>query len=92
MKKKTHPSRLTKALLETADDMHRTGVMDAATHRKITLRHLGSTDDIMVEPMTAWGRYQAFGHGAATSLMLLMVTPPAAKTATAPRSDYTATS
>ena len=52
MKKKTHPSRLTKALLETADDMHRTGVMDAATHRKITLRHLGSTDDIMVEPMT----------------------------------------
>jgi putative transcriptional regulator len=32
---------LTTALLETADDMHRAGVMDAATHEKITLRHLG---------------------------------------------------
>lgn len=34
-------SRLTKALLETADDMHRSGIMDEATYRKITLRHLG---------------------------------------------------
>ena len=39
--KETHPSRLTRALLETADDMRRTAVMDAATHAKITLRHLG---------------------------------------------------
>lgn len=52
MKKKTQPSRLTKALLETADDMHRAGVMDAATHRKITLRHLGDGADVVVEPMT----------------------------------------
>ena len=36
-KNKTQPSRLTKALLETADDMRRAGVMNAATHAKITL-------------------------------------------------------
>src|SRR5438046_2494465 len=47
------PSRLTTALLETADDMHRAGVMDAAIHAKITLRHLGGKANIAVEPMTA---------------------------------------
>jgi putative transcriptional regulator len=41
--KKTKPSRLATALLETADDMHRIGLMDAATHEKITMRHLGDT-------------------------------------------------
>jgi putative transcriptional regulator len=51
-KNKTQPSRLTKALLETADDMRRAGVMDAATHAKITLRHLGDKAEIMTEPMT----------------------------------------
>ncbi len=35
------PSRLTRALIETADDMRRAGVLDAADHEKITLRHLG---------------------------------------------------
>lgn len=45
-------SRLTKALLETADDMRRTGVMDAATHEKITLRHLGGKADPVAEPIT----------------------------------------
>src|SRR5216684_4260051 len=34
-------SRLTKALLETADDMRRVGILDAASHEQITLRHLG---------------------------------------------------
>lgn len=34
-------SRLAKAILEMADSMHRTGVMDDAAHAKITLRHLG---------------------------------------------------
>ena len=34
-------NRLTRALLETADEMRRVGVMDAATHEKITLRHPG---------------------------------------------------
>lgn len=40
MTKKT-PSCLSEALLETAGDMRRLGVMDEATHEKITLRHLG---------------------------------------------------
>ena len=35
------PSRLTQALLESADEMHSVGIMDEATHRKITARHLG---------------------------------------------------
>lgn len=46
------PSRLTKALLETADDMRRAGVMDAAAHAKITLRHLGERGDVVAEPIT----------------------------------------
>src|ERR1700730_7269088 len=50
---KTRPSRLTKALLETADDMRRAGLMDATTHGKITLRHLGDNAHIAPEPMTA---------------------------------------
>ena len=50
--RKTQPGRLTKALLETADDMRRAGVMDAATHTKITLRHLGERADVVAEPMT----------------------------------------
>ena len=37
------PRRLTKALLETADDMHRSGVLDAAAKRKIIMRHLNVT-------------------------------------------------
>ena len=49
--RKTQPGRLTKALLETAD-MRRAGVMDTATHAKITLRHLGERADIVAEPMT----------------------------------------
>ncbi len=48
---KTKPaSRLAAALLETADGMNRAGVLDAATHRKITLRHLG--DEPARSPIT----------------------------------------
>src|SRR5690348_4362481 len=46
MTKKKKPSRLSKALLETADDMRRVGILDAAGHEKITLRHLGGSTDI----------------------------------------------
>jgi putative transcriptional regulator len=46
------PSRLSAALLETADDMRRVGVMDTATHGKITLRHLGDKADAMPETIT----------------------------------------
>lgn len=52
MAKKKQLSRLTKALLDTADDMRRAGVMDAASHEKITLRHLGAKSNIAAEPMT----------------------------------------
>ena len=41
MAKTTQPSRRIKALLEMADDALHAGVMDAATHAKITLRNLG---------------------------------------------------
>lgn len=47
-----HPSRLTKALLETADDMRRTGVLDAAAYEKITLRHLGGQPEPGAEPIS----------------------------------------
>ena len=50
--KKTHSSRLTRALLETADDMRRAGVMDAATHAKITLRHFSDKANGIAEPIT----------------------------------------
>jgi putative transcriptional regulator len=50
---RTKPSRLTAALLETADDMRRAGVMDTAAHEKITLRHLGGKAGSMPAPITA---------------------------------------
>jgi putative transcriptional regulator len=34
-------ARLTKELLETARDMHASGIMDDAAYEKITMRHLG---------------------------------------------------
>jgi putative transcriptional regulator len=43
--------RLTGALLETADDMRHVGVLDAAGHEKITLRHLG-TGTGAIEPLS----------------------------------------
>jgi putative transcriptional regulator len=50
---KRQPNRLTKALLETADDMRRAGLIDATAYAKITLRHLGDAANITAEPMTA---------------------------------------
>jgi putative transcriptional regulator len=49
-KKKISP--LAKALLETADDMHRSGLMNRATHEKITMRHLGAAAQPKVAPIT----------------------------------------
>jgi len=40
--KRTRPGRLPQALLETAGDIRRVAVLDAAGHTKITLRHLGA--------------------------------------------------
>src|SRR5689334_20110744 len=45
-------SRLIRTLLETADDMRGAGVIDAATHAKITLRHLGDKADVVAEPIS----------------------------------------
>jgi putative transcriptional regulator len=52
MTRTTHPSPLVRALLDTADDMRRVGVMDAAAHEKITLRHLGGQANTGAEPIT----------------------------------------
>jgi putative transcriptional regulator len=41
MVKKTKTSGLAKALLKTAGDMRKAGLLDKATHDKITMRHLG---------------------------------------------------
>jgi putative transcriptional regulator len=39
--KKTKASRLTRELLETARDMHASGLLTKAAHEKITMRHAG---------------------------------------------------
>jgi putative transcriptional regulator len=46
-------SRLSEALLEMAADQHRIGVMDDATYRKITVRHLGEKASHLAEPISA---------------------------------------
>jgi putative transcriptional regulator len=53
MAKKKKVSPLTKALLETAGDMRKAGIMDRATHEKITLRHLGAAGKPKAAPITA---------------------------------------
>jgi putative transcriptional regulator len=53
MTKKKKPSRLAKALLDTAMDMRKAGLLDRATYDKITLRHLGAHGTPKVVPITA---------------------------------------
>ena len=45
-------NRLAEALIETADDMRRLGIIDAAAHEKITVRHLGKQALVAAEPIT----------------------------------------
>ncbi len=45
-------SPLSEAMLETAQDMHRIGIMDDATYEKITLRHLGEKPVVTAQPIT----------------------------------------
>jgi putative transcriptional regulator len=45
-------SYLTKALLETADDMRCVGVLDAASHEKVTLPHLAGNADIVANTVS----------------------------------------
>jgi putative transcriptional regulator len=48
---KNKPSRLTKALLETAKDMRDGGILDESAYKKITMRHLGDMG-VPTEPLT----------------------------------------
>ncbi len=52
MTKKATPSRLREAILETAGDMRRLGLMDEATHEKITMRNLAKDDAPEPSPIT----------------------------------------
>jgi putative transcriptional regulator len=52
MIRKKRPSRMAKALLETADDMRRVEILDAAGHEKITLRHLRGSTDMVAKPIS----------------------------------------
>ena len=45
-------SSMAEALLETAEGMHRIGVMDDATYRKITVRHLGEKASHLAVPIS----------------------------------------
>jgi putative transcriptional regulator len=50
--KNNKTSRLTDALLETANDMRNTGILSEAAYEKITMRHLVSKDKPVIEPLT----------------------------------------
>jgi len=63
---KNKPSRLTKALLETAKDMKDAGVLGKAAYEKITMRHLSLKDkNKLVEPLTGKG----YSHDTRTSAL-----------------------
>lgn len=53
MRKIERPSRLGKELIETAEGMHKVGLLDRATYDKITMRHLGAVTLPKVVPVTA---------------------------------------
>ncbi len=46
-------TRMAEAILETAEGMHRIGVMDDDTYRKITVRHLGDKAHDLAKPLSA---------------------------------------
>jgi hypothetical protein len=54
----------TKALLKTAEDMRRVGILDAAVHEKITLRHLGGGAEIAAKPISRQRNSFTAGAGA----------------------------
>lgn len=45
-------SQLTEALLETAEGMHRTGILNDDEYRKITVRHLGAQAPPTAKPIS----------------------------------------
>ena len=46
------PSRLSEAILEMAAGQHRIGLMDDASYRKITVRHLGEQASHLAVPIS----------------------------------------
>ncbi len=50
--KRKDVSPLVDALLETAQDMHGSGLLDHATHAKITRRHAGTLGEANSEPIS----------------------------------------
>ena len=52
MKRQTTPNGLRDMIVETAGDLRRLGMMDDATHEKITLRHLGKAAPCEPAPIT----------------------------------------
>ena len=46
-------SRLTEALMETAEDMHRVGILETEEFRQITVRLLGKESLLGAQPLTA---------------------------------------
>jgi putative transcriptional regulator len=53
MATKKKSSRLTEAILETASDMHRLGMLDQAEHEQITIRHLSNQPVRAAQPISA---------------------------------------
>lgn len=49
----TKPSRLRQALIETAEDMRRAGIMDDVTYQQITTRHLRAAPPKTATPISA---------------------------------------
>jgi putative transcriptional regulator len=52
MTKTKKPNRLARELVEMADGMQKAGLLNRATHDKITMRHLGVADLPKVAPVT----------------------------------------
>jgi len=50
--KNKKPGRLARAILETAKDMRKAGVLDEAGYEKITMRHLGPEGKSKPQPLT----------------------------------------
>jgi putative transcriptional regulator len=53
MTNKKKSSRLSEAILETASDMRRLGILDNPKHEKITIRHLGTQAVSAAKPISA---------------------------------------
>ena len=52
MTKRKKVSPVTEAILETAADMHKSGIMGDADYAKITMRHLGKDLTAKVDPVS----------------------------------------